>query len=67
MNKEIKNYLENELAYYTKELKTQLEKLEYLIVAYTEKDLTVAECYKQIIYLAEKKRKLIQLLKTEEN
>ena len=66
MNEEVKNYLENELEYYTKELKTHMEKLEYLIVAYGEKDLTVEECCKQIIYSANKKRKLIQLLKTEE-
>ena len=67
MNKEIREYLENELGYYTKELKTHMEKFECLIVEYGEKDYCTEECYKQIVYLAGKKTKLLQLLQTEGN
>ena len=67
MKKEIKDYLENELGFYTKELKKELEKLSYLIINFGEDDIAVECCYEQIKFLGSKKRKLLKLLEIKED
>lgn len=65
MNKEIKKYLEDELKNYTEELEKELKELNYLIINYGEKDISVESCFERIKYLGNKKRKLLKLLKME--
>ena len=67
MRGEIKNYLENELGFYTKELKKELEKLSYLIKNFGEDDIAVGCCYEQIKFLRSKKKKLLKLLEIKED
>ena len=67
MKRDVKGYLEDELKFYTKELKKELEKLSYLIINFGEDDIAVQTCYEQIKFLGSKKRKLLKLLEIKED